>query len=90
MTDSPLSNDERQGEGPPPRRSRVTLPARVASAAIKHPVQAVAFWGAIALPFAYLPLLAYGLRNETLAWIFLGLVGAHVVALFVGRSYSLD
>lgn len=90
MIDSPLSSDDRQGESPPPERSRAALPARLVSAVLEHPVRALAFWGAIALPFVYLPLLAFGLETPTQARAFIGLVGAHVLALFVGRSYSLE
>lgn len=90
MIDSPLSRDNQRGESPPPARTRVTLPARLASAVLKHPLQAAAFWGAVALPLVYVPLLAFGLDTNFRAQVFVGLLALHVLALFLGRSYSVE
>jgi len=88
MVDTPLSGDNQQGESPPTSRTRVTLPARLATTALKQPLQAAAFWSAITLPLLYLPLLAFGIDDRVQAGAFLGLLGLHAVALIVGRSYS--
>ena len=50
--------------------------------------RAAGFWGAIALPFVYLPLLAVGLDSPTQAALFLGLLGAHLLAVLLGRGYD--
>lgn len=53
-----------------------------------EPVEAIAFWAAIGLPFLYLPLMVSG-PDTTAGWLAsLGLVTAHVVALYVGRSHN--
>ncbi|MEF8843125.1 MAG: hypothetical protein V5A62_16120 [Haloarculaceae archaeon] len=60
--------------------------ARVGSTAIK-PVRALAFWLAVALPFAYLPMLASGFGSEPELLTFLALIAANAVALLVGHDY---
>ena len=60
--------------------------ARVGSTAIK-PVRAVAFWLAVALPFAYLPMLAGGIGTEAELVTFAALVAANAVALLVGHDH---
>jgi hypothetical protein len=56
--------------------------------ALLEPVEAVAFWAAIALPFLYLPLFVTG-PDTTAAWsATLGLVVVHVLALYLGRSHN--
>lgn len=56
--------------------------------ALLEPVEAVAFWAAIGLPFLYLPLFVTG-PDTTAAWTAaLGLVAAHVAALYLGRSHN--
>jgi hypothetical protein len=55
--------------------------------ALRRPLTGAAFWGAIALPFLYLPLLASGLESETSLTAFLVLVGLNVLMLMVGHSY---
>jgi hypothetical protein len=52
-----------------------------------HSAQFAAFCAAIALPLAYLPLLANGLPFEE-AVAFGGLLAAHVLALLVGHGYG--
>jgi ABC-type Fe3+-siderophore transport system permease subunit len=60
--------------------------ARVGSTAVK-PVRAAAFWLAVVLPFAYLPLLAGGFGGESELLTFVGLVAANAVALLVGHDH---
>lgn len=53
-----------------------------------EPVEAIAFWAAIGLPFLYLPLFVSG-PDTTAGWTAtLGLVVAHVVTLYLGRSHN--
>ena len=59
---------------------------RVGATAVK-PVRAAAFWLAVALPFAYLPLLAGGIGTEADLLTFAGLVAANAVALLVGHDH---
>ncbi|MEF8791178.1 MAG: hypothetical protein V5A61_13725 [Haloarculaceae archaeon] len=61
--------------------------ARVGSTAVR-PVRAVAFWLAVALPFAYLPMLAGGFGSETELLTFGALLAANTVALLVGHDYQ--
>lgn len=74
--------------------SRSTQPlrghARQATAAVRGPVRAVAFWSAALLPVAYVPLLLVGLDTRRRAGAFSVLVLAHVVALFLGKSYRAE
>ena len=60
--------------------------ARVGSTALK-PVRAAAFWLAVALPFAYLPMLAGGIGTEAELATFATLVAANAVALLVGHDH---
>ncbi len=66
------------------------LKAVTAAPAVRRPLTGAAFWGAIALPFLYLPLLASGLESGTSVTAFLVLVGLNVVMLLVGHSYRDD
>lgn len=59
------------------------LPARV-----KPPLQFFSFWGAIALPFVHVPLLAQGLDDPALLVTFLSLLALNVVALYLGHGYN--
>ena len=54
---------------------------------VTAPFRFVAFWAAVALPFLYVPLLFGGLQGEQLA-AFVGLLGAHLLALVAGHGYS--
>lgn len=54
---------------------------------LSAPISAVAFWSAIGLPFLYVPLLVAGLDTTQDLFVFLGLFGLHLAALFGGRSY---
>ena len=60
--------------------------SRVGSTAVK-PLRAVAFWLAVALPFAYLPLLAGGIADEAELATFLVLMAANALALLVGHDH---
>jgi hypothetical protein len=51
--------------------------------------QAVAFWSAIALPLAYMPLL-YGGLNGSEALLLIGLVAANLVAFVLGHGHLSD
>lgn len=53
-------------------------------------VETLSFWGAIALPVIYLPLLAVGIDGPSGFLTFLGLFGLHVITLIVGRSHRAD
>lgn len=54
-----------------------------------RPVQAVAFWLAIALPLAYLPALAGGFETTSVR-VFAALLAANAVALVVGHGYNRE
>lgn len=58
---------------------------------VREPVQAFAFWAAIALPFAYLPILTSGFEGgANPIGTFVALVVANVVALVLGHGYGED
>lgn len=54
---------------------------------VLKPLSVLAFWSAIALPVLYLPLFLTGPDTADELGVVLGLVGLHVIALFVGRSH---
>jgi hypothetical protein len=60
-----------------------SLPGAVAGS-----VKRVAFWGAIALPFTYVPLVAAGIDSVSTLLAFAFLVALHVCSLVVGHSYK--
>jgi hypothetical protein len=51
------------------------------------PIKRVAFWAAIALPLAYLPLLVGGLEDVEIT-LFVGLLALNVVAVTLGHGYG--
>lgn len=55
---------------------------------IARPLEAIAFWSAIALPFLYIPLLIYGLNTAGQVAVFLGLVVLNVIAFVLGHGYN--
>jgi hypothetical protein len=61
-----------------------TTMSRLAGA-LKSPLRAVAFWTAVVLPFAYLPMLVGGLSNVTL---FTTLVVANALTLLAGHNHG--
>lgn len=74
----------------PPSIDRPTTLDRFAEALepILDQTRAVSFWGAITLPFVYLPFLATGVDSPTRAGILLALVGINLVAVLVGRGHD--
>lgn len=59
-------------------------------APVRKQTRAAGFWGAIALPFLYLPLLAMGVDSVAEATVVLALLGLNLLALLVGRGHNLD
>lgn len=57
---------------------------------LRRPVEALAFWSAVALPFVYLPLLLGGFDDLTGALTFVGLLLANFVALYLGHDHRRD
>ena len=90
MTENPLPDAARLGSASGAEEAsdgdRPFLPA----SPLATPVSALSFWLAIALPAVYLPLLFTGLSSVADLVTFLGLFGAHLVALVGGRSYRRD
>lgn len=58
------------------------------AAALRRPLEAVAFWSAVVLPFLYLPLLAYGLETTGQLATFFGLLIVNVLAFVIGHDYK--
>lgn len=54
---------------------------------IGRSLSVLSFWGAIALPSVYLPLLVAGIETTNGLTTFLVLFGLHVFALFGGRRH---
>lgn len=54
---------------------------------VRRSLSALSFWGAIALPAVYLPLLIVGVETTAGPGTFLGLFGLHVVSLVGGRRH---
>lgn len=65
------------------------LPAASAISAVRRPVEAAAFWLGVALPFAYLPVLAFGIEQAAVLPL-VGLLAANLVALAVGHGYGRE
>jgi hypothetical protein len=63
--------------------------ASTVSRAAFEPLKTIAFWSAIALPLAYLPLLANGLGTADVP-LFVGLLAVHATALVLGRDHGRD
>ncbi len=55
---------------------------------VKPSAQFLSFWLAIGLPFVYLPLLANGLGDPTVALTFVTLLFVNVLALYAGHGYN--
>lgn len=60
----------------------------IIAGSIARPLEAVAFWTAIALPFLYIPLLIYGLETRGQVGVFLGLVVLNLIAFVLGHGYK--
>lgn len=56
--------------------------------ALIRPIEAVAFWAAIVLPFLYIPLLFYGLETAGELTVFFALLGLNIVAIVLGNRYN--
>ena len=57
---------------------------------VVRPIEAVAFWAAVAMPFVYLPLLIAGIETTSEGIALVVLISLHAAALVVGRRYSPD
>jgi len=55
--------------------------------ALRATIRGMSFWAAILLPLVYLPLLSGGLGSQT-GFIVIGLLGLHLIALFVGHNHT--
>ena len=66
--------------------SRLSLGA-MRSIDVREAVRAAAFWLAIGIPVAYVPLLAYGLSGWA-AVLFVGLLVVNAIALVYGHDYG--
>jgi len=60
---------------------------RLSRAVLVAPLQFLAFWTAVTLPFLYLPLLVGGLNGQQ-ATVFVGLLSLNVVALLLGHEHG--
>lgn len=65
------------------------LPTDDPFTALRRPIEAVAFWLGVALPFAYLPVLAFGIEQASLLPL-IGVLAANLVALVVGHGYAKE
>ena len=85
MTDAPPSSatytDESRTDDPERRWLERTVP-NVASE-----IRKAGFWGAIVLPFLYLPLLVFGLNSWLHSTIFLVVLVVNLAALYVGHYH---
>ena len=50
-------------------------------------VETVSFWGAIVLPFVYLPMLLVGLETLERQLLFLGLLSLNVMMVVLGNQH---
>ena len=55
-----------------------------------RPIEAIAFWAAVAMPFVYLPLLITGIDTTSEGIALVALIALHALALIVGRRYRAD
>ena len=67
-------------------RDIVSLP----TAGLVSAVRAGAFWGAVGLPFVYLPMLAVGLDSYSEQLLFVSVLSLNVILLIVGHSHRTD
>ena len=58
------------------------------AALVRKPIEATAFWAAVLLPVAYVPVLAEGIDGIQAAGLFASLVALHFLALAVGHRYG--
>jgi hypothetical protein len=57
-------------------------------ALVRKPIEATAFWAAVLLPIAYVPVLAAGIDGLQGAGLFASLVAVHLLVLSVGHRYG--
>jgi|GEM_PF-1795947 hypothetical protein len=55
---------------------------------VRKPIEATAFWAAVLLPVAYVPVLADGIGGLQGAGLFTSLVALHLIVLAVGHRYG--
>ena len=55
---------------------------------VRKPIEATAFWAAVLLPVAYVPVLADGIGGLRGAGLFTSLVALHLLVLAVGHRYG--
>lgn len=55
---------------------------------VRKPIEATAFWSAVLLPVAYVPVLAEGIEGFEGAGLFVSLVALHLFVLAVGHRYG--
>lgn len=58
------------------------------AATVRKPIEATAFWAAVVLPLAYVPVLAVGIDGLQGAGLFASLVALHLLVLAVGHRYG--
>ena len=83
---SPLSNDSVAPSNPETERQH-DLPRQIVRT-LRGPAQFLGFWSAIALPFLHVPLLVQGLDSSSTTLVFLGLLTANLLALYVGHGHN--
>ncbi|MFB6094201.1 MAG: hypothetical protein ABEJ77_04595 [Halanaeroarchaeum sp.] len=54
---------------------------------VVRPIEALAFWAAVVMPFVYLPLFLTGIGTGAEAVAFAALIAVHALALIGGRRY---
>ncbi|ELY81411.1 hypothetical protein [Natrinema gari] len=86
---NPPPSQQRSGESSPPsdRRDDDHGALERAVPGLASPIRAAGFWTAIAMPVLYLPLLATGLSSSLDCALFLGLLVANLLALYVGHAH---
>lgn len=57
---------------------------------LAKPIRKAGFWGAIVLSVVYLPVLANGLSSSLEFGVFLGVLGVHLGALYVGHAHRRE
>jgi hypothetical protein len=70
-----------------PKESRTEAVFRSVQSRLRGPLEALAFWSAVFLPFCLLALLVGGLAGTMDSLLFVGLVIANVTAVVVGHDY---
>lgn len=88
MPSQPINDNRPSGSGSGPAGHGSISYGPFPRDALVRPIQIVAFWTAIALPFLHVPLLLYGLETTPELYTFFGLVALNLVALFVGHGYK--